>query len=156
MKLATIPLFLLLVFIPQQTSTSGSAAISASPEEFERLMRTVAAGWNEGNARKAANCFTEDAVYMEPPDRQVYAGREALFEFFGGSKGTEKPMHMTWHHLAFDAKSQIGFGQYTFALNNQYHGVVAVKLDGGRIHSWREYQYKSDLGWEAFTGKGNF
>ena len=119
-------------------------------------MRTVSDGWNEGNARKAADCFANDAVYIEPPDSQVYMGRQALFEFFGGNKGTDKPMHMVWHHLAFDVGTQVGFGEYTFALNHQFHGVVVVQLRGKEIRSWREYQYQSTLDWRQFTGKGNF
>ena len=26
-------------------------------------------------------------------------------------------MKMTWHHLAFDEESQVGFGEYTFQMN---------------------------------------
>ncbi len=64
--------------------------------QFRALMQTVADGWNEGNARKAADCFAEDADYTEPPDTQVYHGRAALYEFFGGEQGTDVPMHMTF------------------------------------------------------------
>jgi len=49
-------------------------------------METVSAGWNEGNSRKAADCFSSQAVYMEPPNQQVYGGRDALSEFFGGKQ----------------------------------------------------------------------
>jgi len=49
-------------------------------------METVSAGWNEGNSRKVADCFSSQAVYMEPPNQQVYVGRDALFEFFGGKQ----------------------------------------------------------------------
>jgi len=94
-------------------------------------MQTVAAGWNEGNSAKAAKCFTEDAVYMEPPDKQVYVGRAALFEFFGGARGPESPMHMQWHNLVFDDAKQIGMGEYTFQMHARYHGVVIVKLRDG-------------------------
>ncbi len=52
--------------------------------EFKKLMNTIAAGWNEGDARKSADCFSEGAIYIEPPDKQVYHGRDALYEFFGG------------------------------------------------------------------------
>jgi hypothetical protein len=54
-----------------------------STDEFERLMQTVAEGWNEGNATKATDCFSEDASYVEPPDKQLYHGRAQLYEFFG-------------------------------------------------------------------------
>lgn len=119
-------------------------------------METVSAGWNEGHSRKAADCFSRQAVYIEPPNQQVYVGRDALFEFFGGNNGPDKPMHMVWHHLAFDPETQVGFGDYTFGVNHRYHGIVAVPLEDGKISSWRKYQYQSELDWQAFTGKGNF
>ena len=53
-------------------------------------MNAVSDGWNEGNARMAADCFAEKAVYLEPPDRQVYIGKAAIYEFFGGPN---KPTH---------------------------------------------------------------
>lgn len=124
--------------------------------EFKKLLQTVANGWNEGNARQAADCFTEDAIYIEPPDKQVYVGRKALFEFFGGDKKPDPPMSMTWHHLAFDEDSQIGFGEYTYQGNNRYHGIVIIKIKNGKISNWREYQYKSDLKWKDFIEKNEF
>jgi len=82
---------------------------------FAALMERIATGWNTGNAAGAADCFTEDAVYMEPPDRQRYEGRAALFDFFGGNQQPPPQMSMTWHHLAFDTPTQTGFGEYTVA-----------------------------------------
>jgi hypothetical protein len=124
--------------------------------DFEQLMQTVSQGWNEGNARKAADCFSEDAIYVEPPDKQLYHGRAELYEFFGGDAGPDIPMKMTWHHLAFNEEEQIGFGEYTFQLNNRYHGIVVVKIESGLIKHWREYQYRSDLDWEQFTSHSPF
>jgi hypothetical protein len=93
---------------------SRHAADKIATAQFKSLMRTIADGWNEGNAKKAADCYTEDALYTEPPDKQVHVGRKALYEFFGGDKKPDPPMKMTWHHLAFDEESQTGFGEYTF------------------------------------------
>lgn len=42
-------------------------------------------------------------------------------------------MTMRWHHLAFDEATGVRFGEYTFALNRQYHGVVVVKVVDGVI-----------------------
>ena len=123
-----------------------------STREFTHLMQTVAEGWNEGNARKAADCFSEDAVYVEPPDKQLYHGRAELYEFFGGDAGPELPMSMTWHHLAFHEEEQIGFGEYTFQMHGRYHGIVVVKIESGLIKYWREYQYRTELSWERFAG----
>ena len=125
-------------------------------EEFQRLMQTVADGWNEGDPRKAADCFGEDAIYVEPPDKQLYHGREQLYQFFGGDAGTDIPMYMTWHHLSFNEKDQIGFGEYSFKMHAQYHGIVIVHIVSGRIAQWREYQYRTELNWEEFTNHNPF
>ena len=124
--------------------------------DFQHLMQTVADGWNEGNAQKAADCFSEDAIYVEPPEKQLYHGRDELSEFFGGGAGTDRPMQMTWHQLAFNEEEQVGFGEYTFQLNNRYHGIVVVKLESGLIKHWREYQYRSELSWEEFISHNLF
>lgn len=136
-------------------SASSVRAGEATQREFETLMNTVASGWNEGDARKAADCYAEDAIYIEPPDKQLYRGREALYEFFRGVKPAP-PTRMVWHHLSFNAESQVGFGEYTFHGNSRYHGIVVVKLRDGKISRWREYQYKSDRPWEDFVGESRF
>ena len=125
-------------------------------EQFEKLMQTVADGWNEGNARKAADCFAEDAVYLDPPDRQVYRGREELFRFFGGNEGRKEPMKMTWHHLTFNESTGIGSGEFTFEYGSLSHGVVIVRIDKGKIQNWREYYYETSLGWDEFTKHNPF
>lgn len=125
-------------------------------QQFEALMRTVSDGWNEGNARKAADCFAEDAVYSEPPRKQFYRGRAQLYEFFGGAAKPDPPMKMAWHHLVFDEARQVGAGEYTFEMNNRYHGVVMVRIRDGRIANWREYQYQSTLSFEEFAGDNRF
>jgi len=124
--------------------------------EFKKLMHTIADGWNEGNARKAADCFSEYAVYVEPPDKQLYHGRAELYEFFGGDRGTDLPMKMTWHHLAFNEAEQTGFGEYTFEMHGRYHGIVVVKIESGLIKHWREYQYRTELTWDEFTRHNSF
>lgn len=140
----------------QFSRSESSRNMKIATEEFTKLLTTIAEGWSEGNATKAAECYTEDAIYTEPPDKQVYIGRKALYEFFGGDKKPEPPMRMTWHHSAFDEGEQIGFGEYTFQGNNRYHGIVIVKTIEGKVSNWREYQYKSPLEWKDFVGKNRF
>jgi uncharacterized protein (TIGR02246 family) len=139
---------------------AGRDARSPNPGADERVfasvMDRIAKGWNTGDAAGAADCFTEDAVYMEPPDRQKYVGRSALFEFFGGRERPPPEMKMTWHHLAFDRATQTGFGEYTFEGNRRYHGIVVVRLKDGKIRRWREYQQTSTLSWEEFAGASAF
>jgi ketosteroid isomerase-like protein len=128
-----------------------------SQSEFQQLLQTVAEGWNEGNARKAADCFTPDAIYTEPPEKQKYVGRERLYRFFGGSAGQKTAMKMTWHHLIFDERTQVGSGEFTFEYgSSKVHGVTMLKITDGLISNWREYWYESDLDWEQFIGDNKF
>ena len=119
---------------------------------FRAVLDSVAAGWNEGRAELAASCFTERAIYIEPPARQLYRGRPDLLRFFAASIHPPRPDRMRWHAIAFDSVRQVGFGEYTYRGTRNYHGIAVVQLDAGLIRSWREYQYGSDLPWEEFVG----
>jgi ketosteroid isomerase-like protein len=121
-------------------------------DAFVTLMQTIADAWNAGDTDRALACFTDDAVYMEPPDEQRYEGRDELFDFFGGDD--PPAMYMEWHHLVVDG--DIGVGEYTFRGNRQFHGLVIVHLRGGRISRWREYERESALPWDDFVGPSRF
>ncbi|HET9908297.1 MAG TPA: nuclear transport factor 2 family protein [Anaerolineales bacterium] len=125
-------------------------------EEFVELLQRLADGWNQGNAQQAAECFTQDAIYTEPPDKQYYNGREALYQFFGGPNGRAGEMNMAWHHIIFDETDQLGSGEFTFTYGDTVHGVTMVKVRNGLISNWREYWYTSDLLWEEFTQLNSF
>lgn len=127
-----------------------------SEAEFIAVMEELATAWNEGDARRAADCFAVDAVYSDPPDKQLYRGRDALYEFFGGDEGRAGQMSMEWHHLAFNAEDQIGFGEFTFSYGSAAHGIVVVRMRDGKIGNWREYWYESDLSWEEFVSRNPF
>ena len=117
-------------------------------DAFVTLMQTIAESWNAGDTLRALDRFTDDAVYLEPPDSQRYEGRDELFAFFGGDD--PPPMLMAWHHLVVDG--DVGAGEYTYRGNRQYHGLVLVHLRDRRISHWREYQVASELPWEDFVG----
>jgi hypothetical protein len=144
------------LFLGAGRDGSGPSPARTGAAEFRALMQKLADGWSSGNARQAADCFTEDAVYSEPPDKQLHRGRDALFRFFGGEKGRPQAMKMTWHHLAFDESRQIGFGEFTFEYGGRVHGVAVVRIAEGRIRNWREYWYESSLDWDRFVGENPF
>ncbi len=123
---------------------------------FEKLLATVAAGWNTNNARMAADCFTEDALYSSPPGENIRKGRQALFEFFGGAQGRPQPMSMLWHHIVFDPAQQIGAGEYTFTYRIRTHGVAMIRVVNGKIANWREYEVESRKNWEEMVGENQF
>jgi uncharacterized protein (TIGR02246 family) len=123
-------------------------------EGFASLLARVADGWNTGAPAEAADCFTVDAVYLEPPNAQHYVGREELSAFFHGEAAEPRAMSMTWHHVAYDPDGSVGFGEYTFSIANGFaaHGVAVVSVRGGQIATWREYQYPSAQPFRDFAG----
>ena len=125
-------------------------------QEFVALLQQVADGWNQANAEQAASCFTDDAIYTEPPEKQYYAGRDALYQFFGGANGHGGEMKMVWHHIIFDETKQLGAGEFTFTYGDTVHGVTMIKVRDGLISNWREYWYASELPWEDFTQLNGF
>lgn len=138
--------------------SGGDTAKPAPPSttEFTAVMEELATAWNEGDSARAAACFTEDAVYSEPPAKQLYRGRQALFEFFGGNEGRPGQMSMAWHHLAFNPETGVGFGEFSFTYGTTAHGVAVVRLRDGKIANWREYWYESELPWDQFIRENPF
>jgi hypothetical protein len=124
--------------------------------QFRDHMQQLADAWNRGNARAAADLFAKGALYSSAPNSEAREGRQALFEWFGGTHGRPKPMQMVWHHLVFDEETQIGAGEYTFIYEVRTHGMALIRLRDGKIANWREYEVESPLDWEAMVGKNGF
>jgi len=125
-------------------------------DEFRELLERLAHAWSTQDTELGLGCFTEDASYTEPPDIQLYVGQEQLRPYFAAlSVGT----FMRFHTIAFDERSQRGFGEYSFGNERSEtadHGVAVVDVVDGRIAAWREYQRKgvSDFaGFVATEGK---
>ncbi|HUG10387.1 MAG TPA: nuclear transport factor 2 family protein [Opitutaceae bacterium] len=155
MKSVALAAFLAISLLHAAYSTQGAPTMDLAG--FTALLSEVATGWNANDARRAADAFHEDAIYTEPPDRQVYRGRRELFEFFGGEAGRKDWMRMTWHHISFNETTQTGAGEFTFEWpGGRAHGMTSIKLRDGRIAHWREYFRESELAWDDFQGVNRF
>ena len=119
--------------------------------QFTQLMTTLAQSWTEQNTEAALGCFTGDAVYMEPPNIQLYLGHEQLRPYFAAlAPGTT----MTFHNLCFNEATQVGMGEYSFGMRSKETadvGVAVVQIQHGKIAHWREYQRKGPADFAAFT-----
>lgn len=130
---------------PREAAQAKSAGF-----DFVGLMNKVAEGWKTKNTDLALSAFTEDAVYMEPPDRMYFRGHAELRRFFDA---VNPGSSMIWHRLWFDEKSGIGAGEYTFhngARKTAAHGVTVVHIRDGRIAVWREYQRRGAIDYKEF------
>jgi hypothetical protein len=134
----------------------GPTALSEAPgstaAEFEALLQSLARAWSEQNTPAALACFAADALYMQPPDEQLYRGRDDLRVLFDGLRAGTL---MQFHNIAFRPEFQVGFGEFTFGRRGSpqaVHGVVVVRVSGGRIASWREYFVPGPASFSDFVG----
>lgn len=134
------------------TPPAGSSAPRALTHSgFEGLLQSLATAWSHQDTSASLACFTEDAVYMQPPDQQLYRGTAELRLLFQGLKpGT----FMRFHSLALNPESQTGFAEFSFGHSDStraVHGIVRVALSGGRISSWREYFESGPASFDEFV-----
>jgi hypothetical protein len=126
-----------------------------SEKEFRRLMTQLADSWTTQNTDKAVECFTNDAIYMQPPDEQLYIGHEQLRPFFKAlKKGTVMKLHNIW----FNRKNQTGAAEFTFgnSISKQsVTGVIVIAIEHGRIKEWREYFISGPIDFDEFTSTEN-
>jgi ketosteroid isomerase-like protein len=120
---------------------------------FADLMERLARAWEDLDSEAALRCFTEDAVYMEPPDMQLFQGWRELGPYFAAlRRGT----FMRFHQLWFDEDRQTGAGEYSFGTAGWHsadHGVAVIEIRNGLISSWREYQRKGPASFQEFAGR---
>jgi SnoaL-like domain len=120
-------------------------------DEFREVMERLARAWSTQDLELGLSCFAADAVYMEPPDVQLFVGRDELRPYFDAlTPGT----FMRFHTIAFDEASQRGAGEFSFGSHGEEtadHGVAVVEMENGLIRIWREYLRKGPASFDEFT-----
>ena len=119
--------------------------------EFRELMERLAHAWSTQDTELGLSCFTEDALYTEPPDIQLYRGHEQLRPYFDA---LTPEIFMRFNTIAFDEEAQRGLGEFSFGSEGQEnanHGVAVVEIADGRIATWREYQRTGPASFADFT-----
>lgn len=118
-----------------------------SRQAFLAALDGAAAGWRDGDAAAAADCFADDVEYLDPYGYR-FTRRADLLPFFEPPPGGH---HVVWHTVIWDEVAETGAVEYTYEGHHRYHGTAIVRLDGdGRIALWREWQHRDDdLDWDA-------
>jgi hypothetical protein len=74
------------------------------------------------------------------------SNRHDLQKFFDNDESYEQ--YTIWHTVAFAEAQQLGAADYTYEGTHRYHGTVWVRVHGGCIPHWREYQHINNKPWE--------
>jgi SnoaL-like protein len=121
--------------------------------EFRDLLASLADAWSRRDYAAAAAAFAEDVRYGDPT-RYSFSGRAELRAFFEADEGYDQ--RTVWHTIVFDEEQQAGAAEYTYEGTHRYHGTALVKIAGGKISRWREYQHVDPREWETFTSATAF
>lgn len=121
--------------------------------EFRALLERLADGWRRRDYNEVVAAFAPGVSYADPL-RYAFADRTALAAFFAADEG--RPQRMAWHTILFDEAQQIGAGEYSYEGTHRYHGVALVRVDGGLITHWREYQHIDPRPWAEFIAGTGF
>ena len=119
--------------------------------DFDRLMRALADAWARNDAPAGAALFGQDATYSEPPDEQLFVGREQLEAYFSP---LEPGTYLDFHNVWFDEASGVGAVEFSFGTRGEArasHGVAIVTVVDGLIAEWREYQSQGPSSFAEFT-----
>jgi ketosteroid isomerase-like protein len=122
-----------------------------STADFANLMRALADAWARNDAAAGAALFRDDATYSEPPDEQLFVGRDQIEAYFSP---LEPGTYLDLHHLWFDPSSGVGAIEFSFGTRGEArasHGVAIVTVVDGRIADWREYQTQGPSSFAQFT-----
>lgn len=123
-------------------------------KEFKKLLNNVEYGWSNQDTPLALSSFSTDAVYMEPPNIQLYVGHKQLKPYFE-ALGPEH--RMKFHNIWFDESSQTGAAEFTFSYGEKIAdvGIIVVEIKDGKISSWREYHRKGPVDFREFLSTKN-
>ncbi len=116
--------------------------------EFRQTLLSLADAWGRRDYAAAAAAFAENVRYADPL-RYSFAGRAELLAFFEADDG--HPQRTVFHTVVFDEGRQVGAAEYTYDGTHRYHGVALVRVEGGRITHWREYQHVDPRAREEFA-----
>ena len=112
------------------------------------MLDALAEAWARRDYPRAAAWFADDVRYADP-SRYAFEDRSALQAFFEADEGL--PQRTVWHLRVFDERAQVGAAEYTYEGTHRYHGVALIRVAGGRITHWREYQHVDPRTWDEFS-----
>ena len=122
-------------------------------QEFRQLLDRLATGWATQHYGAVAQEFSENVRYGDPT-RYCFDNRRDLQNFLENDESYEQCT--IWHTVVFDEAQQVGAAEYTYEGAHRYHGTVWVRVHGGCITHWREYQHINNKPWEEFVAATMF
>lgn len=116
--------------------------------EFAALLQKLGEAWTRRDYDAVCAAFAADVRYGDPL-RYSFHGLTELRGFFDAT--TSASESCVFHAVVFDEEQQLGAAEYTYKGENQYHGLVLIRVRDERITHWREYQHVDARDWTSFV-----
>lgn len=121
---------------------------------FDRWLDTMGRAWEAGDPDRAAELFTDDAVYYETPFSEPLRGREAIRAYWAEVPSVQE--NVSYRHQVVATTDEVGIARWSVSLDRtgssvhaEFDGVFLVTLDsGGRCREFREWWHRTETNQE--------
>lgn len=116
--------------------------------DFAKMLDELGSAWTRRDYDAVCTAFDANVRYGDPL-RYSFQGLKELRGFFDAT--TSESESCVFHAGVFDEGQQLGAAEYTYRGENQYHGLVLIRIRAGKITHWREYQHVDARNWSDFV-----
>jgi uncharacterized protein (TIGR02246 family) len=114
-----------------------------SADELKHLLDELSERWRRRDAQGAAELFSENALYSEPPAHNLQ-GRPAIAAFFRAFFAAHYAIEFSFSRLLIgedEAAAEWSFGYYRMSDGKQRRlaGIAFIDTAGGLIRIWHSF-----------------
>lgn len=117
-------------------------------ESFEAWLKKYGQAWEAGDAKAAAELYTEESTYQVTPFLQPMRGKAAILEYWSNVAKTEEQVQFNYEILAVTPEQGITRWWASFVivpqrLKTKLDGIFVIALDEkGKCSRLREWWHK--------------
>ncbi len=114
-----------------------------SADELKQLLDELADRWRKRDAQGAAELFSENALYSEPPAHELH-GRPAIGSFFRSFFANHYGIEFGFSRILIgdgEAAAEWSFSYFRASdgRRRRLAGIAFIDTTAGRIHVWRSF-----------------
>ena len=114
-----------------------------SADEVKLLLDQLSKRWGKRDAQGAAELFSENALYSEPPAHELH-GRPAITTFFRAFFATHYAIEFTFSRILIGegeaaAEWSFSYSRASDGKRRRLSGIAFIDTNAGRIQVWRSF-----------------
>jgi uncharacterized protein (TIGR02246 family) len=114
-----------------------------SADELKQLLDKLGDCWRKRDAQGAAELFSDDAMYSEPPAHEL-RGRPAIAGFFRAFFASHYTIEFGFSRILIGedeaaAEWSFSYSRVSDGARRRLVGIAFIDTAAGRIHVWRSF-----------------